>query len=198
MPIDPLESSYDIAIIGGGIAGAGIARDASLRGLSVTLFEKNSFGSGTSGKSSKLIHGGIRYLELFWNELKLGHSLQARKNLGFVFASLREEKILRRIAPDLIEPLPLIIPVYKDAPRKPISIYTGVCLYFLLGLLAGNGRLPKLFLGKKSLLRVLPELQPEGLRGGVMFWDSRTEDVRLVRATIASAARNGAQCLENA
>ncbi len=198
MQIDHSDTFYDIAIIGGGIAGAGIARDAALRGLNVVLLEKSFFGSGTSGKSSKLIHGGIRYLELFWNELKHGRNSEAFKNLRFVFSSLKETRILRKIAADLVEPIPLIIPVYKHDPRKPISIYLGVCLYGLLGLFSGNSHRPKLFFGKRSLLRALPGLRSEGLRGGAMIWDNRTDDVGLVSATVASAARNGVQCLENA
>src|SRR3989338_221632 len=104
MQIDHSDFIYDIAVIGGGIAGAGIARDASLRGLKVVLFEKNCFGSGTSSKSSKLIHGGIRYLELSWNSLKKAQFGEAWKNLRFVFLSLKECKTLRKIAPGLVEP----------------------------------------------------------------------------------------------
>ncbi|PIU40668.1 MAG: hypothetical protein COT00_00490 [Candidatus Omnitrophica bacterium CG07_land_8_20_14_0_80_50_8] len=198
MQIDHSDTLYDIAIIGGGIAGTAIARDAALRGLSVVLLEKKLFGSGASGKSSKLIHGGIRYLELFWNELKRGHFSAANRSIGFVFSSLREERILRKIAPELIRPLSLIIPIYKHGRRKPLSIYFGVCLYTLLGLFSGNFCLPRLFFEKKSLLTALPGLRPEGLCGGVLIWDSRTDDAALVRATAASAKKNGALCFENA
>ena len=106
MQIDHSDFIYDIAVIGGGIAGAGIARDASLRGLKVILFEKNGFGSGTSSKSSKLIHGGIRYLDLSWNALRKARFGEAWKNLRFVFLSLKESRILKKIAPDLVRPLP--------------------------------------------------------------------------------------------
>ncbi len=198
MQIDHSDTFFDIAIIGGGIAGAGVARDAALRGFSVALLEKGSFGSGTSGKSSKLIHGGIGYLELFRNELIHGRTSEALKNLRFVFSSLRESRILRKIAPDLVEPLPLIIPIYRHSSRKPIVVYLGVTLYFLLGLLSGTIRFPKLFFGKRSIVRALPGLRSDGLCGGVRVWDHRTDDAGLVRATIASAARNGAQCFENA
>src|SRR3990167_5644545 len=109
---------YDVAIIGGGIAGAGIARDAALRGLSVVLFEKKTFGSGTSSKSSKLIHGGLRYLELSWNAFRAGNPSEAKKNLRFVFHSLREKRILKKIAPDLLMPLPLVIPIYQNDRRR--------------------------------------------------------------------------------
>src|ERR1700690_4411727 len=90
---------YDIAIIGGGIAGAGIARDAALRGIRTALFEANGFGSGTSSKSSKLIHGGIRYLELSWNALCRGALNEAWKNFRFGFHSLKECRTLEQIAP---------------------------------------------------------------------------------------------------
>src|SRR5262245_16490270 len=105
---DPSET-FDIAVIGGGIAGAAIARDAALRGISLALFEKNTFGSGASSKSSRLIHGGIRYLDLAWNALKRGQFPEAWKNLRFVFSSLRESRILRRIAPEWVEPHALFI-----------------------------------------------------------------------------------------
>src|SRR3990167_5648180 len=108
---------YDIAVIGGGIAGAAIARDAALRGLKVVLFEKNTFGSGTSSKSSKLIHGGIRYLELAWNALKQGKFQEAWKNFHFVFSSLAESAILEKIAPILVQPINLVLPIYKKEGR---------------------------------------------------------------------------------
>src|SRR3989338_1889368 len=125
MQIDHSDLIYDVAVIGGGIAGAGIARDASLRGLKVVLFEKNRFGSGTSSKSSKLIHGGIRYLELSWNALRTAKFGEAWKNLRFVFLSLKETRVLKKIAPDLVQSLPLLIPIYKGAPRGRLSIFFG-------------------------------------------------------------------------
>src|SRR3989338_6618049 len=122
---------YDIAVIGGGIAGAAIARDAALRGLSVVLFEKDTFGSGTSSKSSKLIHGGLRYLELAWNALKRGRLIEAWKNFHFVFASLCESTLLEKIAPGLIKPIDLVVPIYKNESGSPRLIYLGTILYGL-------------------------------------------------------------------
>ena len=104
---------FDVAIIGGGIAGAGIARDAALRGLRVVLFERASFGSGTSSKSSKLIHGGLRYLELAWLDLKRMRFVEAFKNFCFVLSSLCESTLLERTAPDLIKPIELVVPIYS-------------------------------------------------------------------------------------
>lgn len=187
---------YDIAIIGGGIAGAGIARDASLRGIRAVLFEANTFGSGTSSRSSKLIHGGIRYLELSWNALCRGAFGEAWKNLRFVFLSLKECGTLEKIAPGLVQPIDLIIPIYHSDTRRPITIYLGAILYSLLSLFSGKGRLPKIFTSRKSLLKRLPALSSEGLAGGLLIRDHTTDDLALVKATIASAIKNGAVCFE--
>ena len=113
------KQTYDLAIIGGGIAGAGIARDAALRGLRTLLLEKATFGSGTSSKSSKLIHGGLRYLELSWNAIKRGQFPEAWKNFFFVFSSLRESRILEKIAPNLVQPIQFVIPIYKSDGQHP-------------------------------------------------------------------------------
>ncbi len=198
MTPDNSSTIYDVAIIGGGIAGAGIARDAALRGLSVVLFEKNEFGSGASGKSSKLIHGGIRYLELSWNAFKSLKWGKAWKNLRFVFSSLKESRTLETIAPHLVKPISLIVPIYETDKRNPLTIIAGVLFYFLLARFSGKAKRPKIFWTQASLLRELPGLNPEGLKCGVMLWDHTTDDKALVRATIASAEQNGARCLKQA
>lgn len=192
-----MEKIYDLAIIGGGIAGAGIARDAALRGLSVILLEKNTFGSGTSSKSSKLIHGGIRYLELAWKSCLHGEFSEAWKNFRFVFTSLKESAVLEKIAPDLVKPIELMIPVYKTDDRNVFSIYAGALFYGLLGILSGNLRTPRLLLGPKAVLRELPNLSPKNLAGGVVIWDHWTDDEKLVRTTIESACRAGAEAHEH-
>src|SRR4051812_27932007 len=135
-----MSETFDLAIIGGGIAGAAIARDAALRGFKTVLFEKNTFGSGTSSKSSKLIHGGIRYLEIAWTAFKKGDLREAWKNFRFVFLSLHETHILESIAPDLVRPIRLAIPIYRDQGRGAISVYFGACLYSLLAIFTGNFR----------------------------------------------------------
>ena len=112
------DRQFDVLVIGGGMAGAGIARDAALRGLTVALVEKQDFACGTTSRSSKLIHGGLRYLELF--------------DFGLVAESLRERERLRRMAPHLIRPLPFLIPVYRGAKRGMIQIRVGLALYDLL------------------------------------------------------------------
>jgi len=111
-------AALDAVVIGGGMAGAGVARDLALRGASVALFEKGDFASGTSSKSSKLIHGGLRYLEL--GDFKL------------VRESLREKKTLERLAPHLVRPLPFLVPVYRGAARGLITVRVGMWLYDLL------------------------------------------------------------------
>ncbi len=192
------ETVFDVAVVGGGIAGAGIARDASLRGLRVVLFEKNTFGSGTSSKSSKLIHGGIRYLDLAWKALLRFDFVEFWKNFRFVFFALRECCILEKIAPELVKPIALVIPVYKSAGRSVRSVYLGTLIYSLLGILIGSFRAPRFFWNPEALLRVIPELAPRDLAGGVMIWDHTTDDLALVKATMRSAAKSGAKVFERA
>src|SRR5262250_2675822 len=111
-------TAVNAVVIGGGMAGAGVARDLALRGVSVALFEKGDFASGTSSKSSKLIHGGLRYLELM--------------DFGLVRESLREKKTLERVAPHLVRPLPFLVPVYQGSSRGLIKVRIGLWLYDLL------------------------------------------------------------------
>ena len=114
------EGPYDLTVVGGGINGTGIARDAVLRGLTVCLLEKGDFGGGTSSRTSKMVHGGIRYLE------------QGR--IGLVLESLRERAILRGLAPHLVEPRPFVVPVYRGGPRGARKIAAGLRLYDALAL----------------------------------------------------------------
>ena len=109
---------FDAIIVGGGMAGAGVARDLAQRGLSCILVEKVDFAAGTTSRSSKLIHGGLRYLELF--------------DFRLVRESLRERETLARLAPHLIRPLPFLMPVYRDGPRSLIKVRLGLRLYDLL------------------------------------------------------------------
>jgi len=189
---------FDIAIIGGGIAGAGIARDAALRGLHVVLFEKNTFGSGTSSKSSKLIHGGIRYLDLAWTAFVRGQFAEAWKNFRFVFLSLRESRILRRIAPSWVKPHNIFIPIYYGNRRQRFTVFAGCLAYYLLSILSGGGKMPRISVSPRSALQIVPDLSPKKLNGGVMIRDHVTDDRGLVNATIASARAAGADCREHA
>jgi len=115
---DLADGAYDVVVIGGGMAGAGVARDLALRGLAVALVEKADFASGTTSRSSKLIHGGLRYLELF--------------DWALVRESLRERETLRRLAPHLIRPLPFLVPIYRESSRSLIKVRIGLKLYDLL------------------------------------------------------------------
>ncbi|HTL70715.1 MAG TPA: FAD-dependent oxidoreductase [Candidatus Eisenbacteria bacterium] len=189
---------YDLAVIGGGIAGAGIARDAALRGLSVALFEKDSFGSGTSSKSSKLIHGGLRYLETAWGALSRGRLGEAWKNFRFVFVSLRESRRLEAIAPELVRPLELVLPVYRGGARGLFTVFAGATLYWLLGVFSGGARIPRYLFGAAAVRKLLPGLKEDGLAGGVVVWDRVTDDRALVVETARSAERHGATLFERA
>src|SRR5919201_3074917 len=109
------DGSYDVVVIGGGMAGAGVARDLALRGVGVALVDKGDFASGTTSRSSKLVHGGLRYLELF--------------DFGLVRESLRERETLRRLAPHLIRPLPFLVPIFRESSRSLIKVRIGMKLY---------------------------------------------------------------------
>lgn len=173
-PLPP--GGFDLIIIGGGINGAGIARDAAMRGLKVLLLEKNDFAYGTSSRSTKLIHGGIRYLENF--DFKL------------VWEACHERKILTQIAPQLVHPMPFIIPVYQGDKRPLWLMRLGMTLYDLM---AGLKNLaPHRSLSSKKLLEIAPSLKQNGLRGGGVYYDAQTNDARLVLANIQDAARHGA------
>lgn len=168
--------TYDVLIVGGGINGAAIAHMAARNGLKVALLEKNDFASGTSSKSTKLIHGGLRYLETF--------------DLDLVRESLRERSFLLRDAPHLVKPLSFIIPVYRG-DRKPLwMMRLGVWLYDRL---AGNCTIGKhRFVPRDELLGSMPGLKQEGLLGGVSYYDAQMDDARLVLENVLSAQARGA------
>lgn len=170
----------DAVVIGGGMAGAGVARDLALRGASVALFEKGDFGSGTSSKSSKLIHGGLRYLEL--GDFKL------------VRESLREKRTLERLAPHLIRPLPFLVPVYRGASRGLIKVRLGMWLYDLLT--PGKKTDRHRMLRPEAALALEPSVRAENLRGaGYYFDDLLLYPERLCLENALSAARHGARVL---
>lgn len=167
---------WDLLIIGGGIVGAGIARDAAMRGLRVVLVERGDLGGGTSSHSSRLVHGGLRYLE--------------HGDFRLVFEALHERAVLRRIAPHLVHPLAFVFPVHRG-DRVPLwKLLAGMWLYDLL---AGtrNVRAHRM-LGKRALLRAEPMVRERGLVGGARYWDCQVDDARLTLATARSAAAHGA------
>ncbi|HET6858933.1 MAG TPA: glycerol-3-phosphate dehydrogenase/oxidase, partial [Streptomyces sp.] len=167
----------DLLVIGGGITGAGVARDAAMRGLRAVLVEQNDLGSGTSSRSSRLIHGGVRYLET--------------GDLRLVLEANRERRVLLRIAPHLVWPLPFLFPVHRGDRLSLWRLGAGMWLYDLLASFR-NVKMHRM-LGKRAVLEAEPMLRERGLRGGARFYDAQCDDVRLVMATARSAMGHGAQ-----
>jgi len=167
---------YDLLVIGGGIQGAAVARDAALRGLSVILLEKGDFASGTSSRSSKLIHGGIRYLET--GQFRL------------VREALRERALLLTLAPEFVRPLPFMIPHYRGEGRSRLAVRAGLTLYAALA-----GRHPQAEHHEVSATEALalePSLRTDGLQGASLYWDAQMDDALLCVAIAAAADRAGA------
>lgn len=173
------EKKYDLIVIGGGIVGAGIARDAALRGLSVILFEQGDFACGTSSRTSRMIHGGIRYLE--------------QGDFRLVFEASRERMILHRLAPHLVRPLPFLFPFYEETGRSPWTIRAGLFLYDLIALYRNFH--PHRMLSTEEITRLEPGLSSDGLRGGALFYDAQMDDARLCLEVILSARAAGATVL---
>ncbi len=163
----------DLLVVGGGIVGAGIARDAAMRGLHVGLVEQHDLASGTSSRSSRLLHGGLRYL--------------AQGQMGLVREASREKRVLHRIAPHLAQPLPFLFPTYRRTSWPLWKLRIGVKLYDLL--CSGPNLGPSGWLSSAELLEHLPGINPEDLTGGVRYFDGLTNDSRLVLDTLRSAAR---------
>ncbi len=169
--------TVDFLIIGGGIHGAAFAREASLRGCSVVLVEREDFACGTSSRSSRLIHGGVRYLEK-------GH-------LSLVREALHERERLLRLAPHLVRPLPMLMPFFEKGGKSPLLLKAGLWIYRWL---SGRSTLPApRSYGVDDCVRLFPRIRTEGLKGGALFFDARTEDLRLVLANLEDAAALGAR-----
>jgi glycerol-3-phosphate dehydrogenase len=180
MKIPHSSGSYDVVIIGAGINGAGIARDASMRGLKVLLIDKGDIAGGTSSWSTRLIHGGLRYLEHF--------------EFGLVRESLRERETLLRIAPHLVRPLQLVVPIYHNRSRGPVVIRAGLIVYDLLSF---GKVLPKhRMFSRAKTLKYLPGLNSDGLVGGAVFYDCQVEFAeRLVLENVLAARDESAEVL---
>ncbi len=165
---------YDLAIVGGGATGLGVALDAAARGYSVVLVESHDFAKGTSSRATKLVHGGVRYL--------------AQGNIALVREALHERTTLLNNAPHLAQPLPFIMPSYKwwETPFYG----AGLKLYDALAGKAGLGKTE--FLNRKETLEHLPTALPAGLVGGVKYWDGQFNDARLALALARTAAERGA------
>jgi glycerol-3-phosphate dehydrogenase len=168
---------WDIAIIGGGATGMGVAVDAAARGFSVVLLEAHDFGKGTSSRSTKLVHGGVRYLE--------------QGNIPLVMSALKERGLMRQNAPHLVHDLAFVVPNYSwwEAPFYGI----GLKLYDMLAGKYGFGA--SKLLSKEETLERLPALEPDELRGGVVYYDGQFDDARLLIHLAMTAADHGAVLL---
>src|SRR5947199_4401932 len=169
---------FDVVVIGGGITGAGVALDAASRGYSVALVEKADFGSGTSSRSSKLVHGGLRYLQSF--------------DLGLVRAALLERQLMVRLAPHLVRPLQLVVPAF-DGARPDRLVGIGLNMYDVMATPRLRGRRRRSqeepdsdwsparhrVIGGDEVAELLPALQPRNPTGGYLFYDCQTDDSRL-------------------
>lgn len=166
----------DLLVVGAGVTGAGIARDAAMRGMRVAVIDKGDFGGGTSSRSSRLVHGGLRYLEL--------------GDWRLVFESCRERRVLLRIAPHLVWPRSFLFPLHRGGRIPKWKLAAGLTLYDLLAVFRNVRR--HRMLSKQELLQAEPNLRSQGLIGGGRYYDAQCDDVRLTLATIRSAHRHGA------
>ena len=172
---------FDLLVIGGGATGCGIALDAAARGLKVALVEREDFGSGTSSRSTKLIHGGVRYLELAFKRLD-------RVQYRLVRDALRERSILLKIAPHLTNWLPLFTPLYRTYQLP--YYWIGLKLYDALAGEAGG--IPSRFVSSREARARFPQVRPEGLRGGVLYGDGQFDDARMNVTLALTAIKQGA------
>ena len=180
-------SQYDLLIIGGGATGCGIAVDAASRGLKVALVEKNDLAEGTSSKSTKLVHGGVRYLEAAVKNLD-------RAQYNLVKEALHERGLFLKNAPHLAHPLPLITPIYNwfEVPY----VYAGLVMYDLLAGRLGLGH--SKLISRAEALRRFPMLKADGLKAGVVYYDGQFNDARMAVSLARTAERHGATVLSHA
>jgi glycerol-3-phosphate dehydrogenase len=171
---------WDMVIVGGGATGVGIAVDAASRGYDILLLEQSDFGKGTSSRSTKLVHGGVRYLE--------------QGNISLVMEALKERGLLRQNAPHLVRDLAFVVPNYDwwEAPFYGL----GLKVYNLLAGRYGFG--PSQILSREETLERLPTIKTAGLRGGVIYYDGQFDDARLLINLVATAAEQGATLLNYA
>ncbi|HEX6458236.1 MAG TPA: glycerol-3-phosphate dehydrogenase/oxidase [Thermoleophilaceae bacterium] len=179
------EESFDVVVIGGGITGAGVALDAASRGYSVALVEREDFASGTSSRSSKLVHGGLRYLQNF--------------DLGLVREALLERALMVNLAPHLVRPLPLLVPGF-DGKRPDVLVGVGLNMYDVMA----RDRLRRKpaeeewspdrhrIISAEETLELIPALEPRNPTSAYLFYDCQTDDVRLVLTVLGEAERFGA------
>jgi glycerol-3-phosphate dehydrogenase len=173
------EEDLDVLIVGAGITGAGIALDCAGRGLRVAFVDAGDIGSGTSSRSSRLIHGGLRYLETF--------------DFRLVFEALAERRRLLQLAPHLVRPLPFLFPVHRGIGPGRLKLGAGMWLYDVLSLFRGVGR--HRMLGRDAALEREPAMRTQGLRGGAIYFDAQVDDARLTIAVARAAHQGGALAL---
>ena len=172
---------YDVIVVGAGVHGAGVAQAVSAAGYSVCVIEKHTVGCGTSSKSSKLIHGGLRYLESY--------------QFSLVRKSLKERAVLCRIAPELVKLQPFYIPIYKQTFRRPWQIRLGLSIYALLGNAHKNNLFKRL---SKNSLESIDGLNGENLQNTYRYYDGQTNDKKLTEAIMTSAIQLGAKLIDSA
>ena len=177
---------FDVLVVGGGVTGAGVALDAATRGYSVALVERADYAIGTSSRSSKLVHGGLRYLQNF--------------DLGLVREALLERQLNVALAPHLVRPLPLVVPAF-DGARPDRLTGIGLNMYDVMSTVRRRGRDDDYWsparhrvIGGEEVRELLPALDGREPSGGYLFYDCQTDDVRLVLTILAEAARFGAVC----
>ncbi|MEJ2239783.1 MAG: glycerol-3-phosphate dehydrogenase/oxidase [Gemmatimonadales bacterium] len=166
----------DLLVVGAGITGAGIARDAAMRGIRTAVIDKGDFASGTSSHSSRLVHGGLRYLE--------------HRQFRLVFEASRERRVLLRIAPHLVWPRSFLFPIHEGSRVSRLKLAAGLWLYDLLAMFRNVHR--HKLLSRTAMKRAEPRLKERGLKGGARYYDAQCDDARLTLATIRSAHRHGA------
>ncbi len=171
---------FDLLVIGGGIVGSGIAEAATAHGLDVALVDRADFASATSSGSSKLIHGGLRYLQM--GDVRLVREAHQERRY-----------LMNVVAPHLVERLPFLFPLYDDGPHRPIVVRTGVLLYSALARARLNGRI-----SEQRALRLVPQLKTTGLHSSALYADARTNDGRLTIENALAAAGRGAVVLNYA
>lgn len=173
------EEPFDLIVVGGGVTGAGIALDAATRGMKTALLEKHDFASGTSSRSTKLIHGGLRYLK--------------QLEIGLVREVGRERAIVHRLAPHLVRPEKMLLPLIEGGTYGKLATSLGLLLYDFLADVEGDDR--RKMLDRDETLDQEPLLRAEGLLGGGLYAEYRTDDARLTIELIKQAVRSGALCL---
>ncbi len=171
-------SNVDAVIIGGGINGAAVARDAALRGLKVVLFEQGDFASGTSSKSTKIAHGGLRYLR--------------NLEFGLVHEAQRERLLMRKLLPHLVTPQPFLYPVYAGGADPMWKVKLGLTTYDLLSGL--NNKERHQALEPNEAISANPVLRAQAMTGAFRYWDDRMDDARICLETVLSAEEAGASC----